>query len=351
MGAIKDIGKGLGSAALGGLTGGVGGLVSGAIGGIGSLFGIGSRKEKKAREAEEREHQRQLEYMGLQAKYNKEQAKYSTELSKEMWDYTNYENQVKHLEEAGLNPALLYGQGGAGGSAAGAGTAAGVGLPSSTGVGMAIQWETMEANKELAKAQAAKTNAEAAKLMTTDTENVESETDKNRQEIEESKKRIDLLTSQIHKTNEESKGIEFNNYLNNLRKSITLQGEVNGETVWTKGFEEIFKENELQRMLADYSISKKEYQEAKNDKEIAVRLSDALDEIANGKIAVFGKMVEEAKQAKDKTAIQKWQFEQDKALSDLITEIGGEGKYGKLLTGIISAVFNKWRGYGGKEGK
>ena len=34
-------------------------------------------------------------------------------------------------------------------------------------------------------------------------------------------------------------------------------------------------------------------------------------------------MVEEAKQAKNETAIQKWQFEQDKALSDLINDIGG----------------------------
>ena len=84
-----------------------------------------------------------------------------------------------------------------------------------------------------------------------------------------------------------------------------MQGEVNGETVWTKGFDEIFKGKELQRMLADYGISQKEYQEAKNDKEIAIKLSDALDEIANGKIAVFGKMVEEAKQAKNETAIQK----------------------------------------------
>lgn len=343
---MGKIGEAIGSAALGGLTGGVGGLVSGAIGGLGSLMGIGRRKEKKAREAEEREHKRQLEYMGLQAQYNKEQAKYSTELSKEMWDYTNYENQVKHLKEAGLNPALLYGQGGGGGSAAGGGNAAGVGMPSSTGVGMGIQWEQMEAQKELAKAEAAKTNAEAAKLMTTDTENVKSETEKNKQEIKESEKRIENLTSQIHKTNEESKGLEFNNYLNELRKGIKLQGEVNGKTVWTKGFDEIFKEKELQRMLADYGISQKEYQEAKNDKEVAMRLSDALDEIANGKIAVFGKMVEEAKQAKNETARQKWQFEQDKAFSDLINELGGDGKYGKLLTGIINAIFGKWAGFG-----
>lgn len=341
------IGKAIGSAALGGLTGGVGGLASGAIGGLGSLLGIGRRKEKKAREAEEREHQRQLEYMGLQAKYNKEQARYSTDLSKEMWDYTNYENQVEHLKNAGLNPALLYGSGGGGGgSASGGGSAAGVGLPSSTGVGMAIQWEQMEAQKELAKAEAAKTNAEAAKLMTTDTEKVKSETEKNKQDIKESEKRIESLTSQIHKNNEESKGLEFTNYLNELRKSIKLQGEVNGKTAWTKGFDEIFKEKELKRMLADYGISQKEYQEAHNDKEIAMRLSEALDEIANGKIAVFGKMVEEAKQAKNETARQKWQFEQDKAFSELINELGGDGKFGKLLTGIISAIFNKWHGFG-----
>ena len=154
---------------------------------------------------------------------------------------------------------------------------------------------------------AAKTNAEAAKLMTTDTENVKSQTEKNKQEIKESEKRIEHLTSQIHKTNEESKGLEFNNYLNELRKGIKLQGEVNGKTVWTKGFDEIFKEKEFQRMLADYGISQKEYQEAKNDKEIAMKLSDALDEIANGKIAVFGKMVEEAKQAKNERAYRDWE--------------------------------------------
>ena len=148
------------------------------------------------------------------------------------------------------------------------------------------------------------------------------------------------------KNNEESKGLEFNNYLNELRKNIKLQGEVNGKTIWTKGFDEIFKEKELQRMLADYGISKKEYEEAKNDKEIAMMLSDSLDEIANGKIAVFGKMVEQAKQAKNETARQKWQFEQDKAFSDLINELGGDGKFGKLLTGIISAIFNKWHGFG-----
>ena len=69
--------------------------------------------------------------MNKQAELNKEQADYSTELAKNYWDYTNYENSVKHLKEAGLNPALFYAKGGQGG-ATGGGQAQGVGLPSTT---------------------------------------------------------------------------------------------------------------------------------------------------------------------------------------------------------------------------
>ena len=49
--------------------------------------------------------------MQKQYNLNREMAKYSQELNKEMWEYTNYGNQVKELEKAGLNPALLYGKG------------------------------------------------------------------------------------------------------------------------------------------------------------------------------------------------------------------------------------------------
>ena len=52
--------------------------------------------------------------MNKQAELNKEQADYSTDLAKNYWDYTNYENSVKHLKEAGLNPALFYAKVGVG---------------------------------------------------------------------------------------------------------------------------------------------------------------------------------------------------------------------------------------------
>ena len=38
--------------------------------------------------------------MNKQAEINKEQADYSTDLAKNYWDYTNYENSVKHLKDA-----------------------------------------------------------------------------------------------------------------------------------------------------------------------------------------------------------------------------------------------------------
>ena len=69
--------------------------------------------------------------MNRQAELNKEQADYSTDLAKNYWDYTNFENSVKHLKKSGLNPALYYAKGGQGGSTGG-GQAQGVGLPSTT---------------------------------------------------------------------------------------------------------------------------------------------------------------------------------------------------------------------------
>ncbi len=119
--------------------------------------------------------------MNKQAKLNKEQADYSTDLAKNYWDYTNYENQVKHMKEAGLNPALFYAKGGQGG-ATGGGQAQGVGLPSTTPTmariqaqGMGAQLQNILSQVELNKAVAKKTDAEADKIKGVDTQLAEAE--------------------------------------------------------------------------------------------------------------------------------------------------------------------------------
>ena len=87
------------------------------IGGLMQYGGmaIGYRQGKKLMK---QQHQYDLEKMGIQHGYNIESQKLGQQFNKELWNYTNYENQKKHLEEAGLNPALLYGTSGGGGATA-----------------------------------------------------------------------------------------------------------------------------------------------------------------------------------------------------------------------------------------
>lgn len=111
-----------------------------------------------------------------QAQINKEQAKYSQGLAMEYWDYTNWENQVDHLKKAGLNPALMYAKGGAGGQTGG-GQAQGVGLSPSNQeavkaqqIGMALQLAQLKSQIEVNESVAKKNTAEAEKTAGVDTE-------------------------------------------------------------------------------------------------------------------------------------------------------------------------------------
>lgn len=65
--------------------------------------------------------------MDYQKDIQKELGRYNQDLAKEMWDYTNFENQKEHMKKAGLNPALMYAKGGPGGTTAG-GAAGPVGI-------------------------------------------------------------------------------------------------------------------------------------------------------------------------------------------------------------------------------
>ena len=85
-------------------------------------------------------------------------------MAEEMWEYTNYENQVKHLKAAGLNPALLYAKGGAGGSTAGAGAAGPVAMGTSEVVSMGLQAKQISLNQQEQQANIAKTMAETANI-------------------------------------------------------------------------------------------------------------------------------------------------------------------------------------------
>ena len=146
---------------------------------IGAIMGIGGALmgALNANSASNQSWQRQHQLMEIQAELNRKNAKFNTAQAKEMWNYTNFENQMKHIKEAGLSPGLIYGMGGQGGSTQGAGAANGVGLPQDQSVGMGLR--AQEIGIEMANAlsqiklnesQANRNEAEANKIKGVDTE-------------------------------------------------------------------------------------------------------------------------------------------------------------------------------------
>lgn len=108
-----------------------------------------------------------------QLMHNKNLAKFSQELQLDTWKKTNYEEQVKHMKNAGLNPALMYGsagQGGQLGSANAAGVSGGTAEGASAMGQMAIQAALARSQQRLTEAQAKKAEAETEKIKGVDTE-------------------------------------------------------------------------------------------------------------------------------------------------------------------------------------
>lgn len=179
--------------------GNIGQTIGGILGIGGTLLG-NQAKEKAQRQQFENEKS----LMGLQAGYNKEQARYSQELAKEMWNYTNYENQKKHMEAAGLNPALMYGQGGGGGASTDGGEAQGVSMGTSQAVMMGLQAKAMETEIAKSMAETAKIAAETEKVKTdTDLSKELTETQKTIQVL--NTREAELTTTNIAKANEQWK--------------------------------------------------------------------------------------------------------------------------------------------------
>ena len=152
--------------------------------------------------------------MALQNQYQQQAAERSQQYAKEYWDYTNAENQIEHLKNAGLNIGLMYGQSGAGGMGASGGAhQASPEQPQGNPVGMALQVQQLEQQRKmndaqiaLAEAQAEKARSEATKISGVDTQ--------------EALKRIEGIASQI----------ELNLREGDYKKALTSLTEAKEET-------------------------------------------------------------------------------------------------------------------------
>lgn len=139
-----------------------------------------------------------------QEKLNKQQIKGAKEMSDyekgnqlDIWNKTNYGAQVKHMKEAGLNPALMYGMGGQGGATTGGGSGAmptgGMAESGSQQTQSMMDMAMMAAQTKVLESQARKNEVEATKIEGVDTKNVETQTTDLLQGIENKKVQNELM--------------------------------------------------------------------------------------------------------------------------------------------------------------
>lgn len=124
------------------------------------------------RHNDQRQLKQQQKLTDLQLEADKKLTTFQREQQYQMWKDTNFSAQKEELIKAGLNPGLLYGMSGGGGTTTGAG-AAHSSAPHAQGstneiMGM-MQLRSQEAQIEMMKAQADKARADAEKTRGVDT--------------------------------------------------------------------------------------------------------------------------------------------------------------------------------------
>lgn len=241
----------------------------------------------------------QLKYnkniMALQNKYQQQAAAQSQQYAKDYWDYTNAENQVEHLKNAGLNIGLMYGQSGAGGmGASGGARQESPDQPQGNPVGMALQVQQIEQQRRmndaqiaLAEAQAKKAEEEAKKIGGVDTDKVVQEIKTLIQQEGWYKADADLRVQLKTESTERVKEIQEN-------VELIKKEQFTEEQKAKKFYEEAMTEIEEQRVLAkkwevlneeaiEKRINNQILQESKNEliRNVALRNSTLIAEAYN----------------------------------------------------------------------
>lgn len=153
---------------------------------------------------DQRQYEQQERLQALQIKGQKEMLDYSQAKQFQMWLDTNYKAQVEQLNKAGLNPALLYGKGGPGGTIGSAqGSVSGGTAQQNPGeiqqmLGMGIQMRLLQAQEENIKADTKKKEVEAAKTAGVDTQQTIAQTSLLAQELDN--KREDYQIKRLQQT-------------------------------------------------------------------------------------------------------------------------------------------------------
>lgn len=353
MGFLKFLGSG-GSGLITGLTNTITGAVQ-------NKKAMAWQKEQwqqqmqYGREMWEKQNEAENERMALQNQWNKEAAAQSQQYAKEMFDYTGYENQVKQMKAAGLNPALINGGGGSAGQASAGAAVQPAQAFQPMGIQMALQAQQIMANTQLANAQAEKTRAEAtAQSMQNligssidlaqkigeigrtkqEKKNLEATYTKTTEEVKKVQKEVSNLMLQGDVLKENKELLEFQNGVNKIIK--------NGMYYDAKGAEIDWQQSVLMRYFGpigkEMSQWEKDEKQALFDKGVLERLMKDIDAIAAGKANEFSLAGMKFDLMQKQWEREDFELEQDKAASKLLDEMTGEGEYARLLGKFLKVL-------------
>ena len=345
---------------------GGGGLITGIAGTI-----AGAVSSAKDRKMQEKLQQQQMEYgremyalqsadenrrMELQNKWNMEAAAKSQEYAKEMFDYTGYENQVKQMKAANLNPALLNGGTGSAGQAHGA-TVNPATAMQPMGLQVALQAQQMAAQTALTNAQAEKVRSETAAQKVENLVGIGIDLAKKVAEVRKSKKDTEEVTQKIENlkkaaeaTEESIKLIQANVDNKEVQTRIAqFQDDINKvirSSIWYEnGKSHGWQDTVIERYYGNFKkdIAELSYNERKMllDKDVIDRLSKDIELIAQGKLDELTKPTQEVQLLMKKYERDEWELDQDRAFSRMLDEMTGQGDYARLLGNIIKMIVGK----------
>lgn len=354
MGLLNFLGKG-GS-----------GLITGIAGTI-----AGAASSAKDRKLQRELQQQQMEYgremygrqsadedrrMQLQNQWNKEAAAQSQEYAKEMFDYTGYENQVKQMKAAGLNPALLNGGSGSPGQAHGA-TVEPATAMQPMGLQVALQAQQVAAQTALTNAQAEKIRSETTEQKVEnligigvdlakkvaevrkskkDAEEVDQKIENLKKTAEATEESIKLIKANIDNKEVQTRIAQFQDDLNNVIKSSSWYE--NGKS---KGWEETVIERYYADFKKDMATLSHDEKKMLFDKDILDKLNKDIELIAKGKLDEMTKPTQEVQLMLKKYEREDWELEQDQAFSKMLEELTGQGQYARLLGKVIQMIVGK----------
>lgn len=306
---------------------------------------------EQSKELAKMQNEWEKDRMALQYDYNKDAADYSQQLAKDMWEYTGIGGQVRQMEENNINPALLYGKGGGGGQSTSGGNMQGVTAIQPMGLSIAIQARQQAAQAELAEAQARKLDTETAQMKTVgiaqsiagivqtimQTSLIGDQKTKLKADVEQIGKTIEQLNANIDSIRENTELTKFQNKINKLLEN-SFDYEADGKKY---NFQDVIITKFYKEFLTDYLRMDKEQIEYLNEKGIAERLANDLDKIVEGKLNEVSISENTIKKLQSEIDRSTWELKNDKALGDIIEEIGGDSKYSKLLMLIINRLLQK----------